>query len=296
MIRKAASDVLFGDFPIAIGHSERNVLPTGYDLTEVEHSHDFSELVMILNGQGMHRVDDAIYAVAAGDVYVINPGTRHCFFDRKDMVHCNIMYFVDRLVLPEQRLATIPGYHALFYLEPRLRHKHQFESRLRLSRSRLGTLSGMVDQMAAEQAGAEPGYEAAMIAGLIRVMVFLSREYSHISSQQGQSLLRISHVISALEQSPAENWTVAQLASMAHMCRRNLTYVFKEALGVPPIDYLIGLRLDRAMQLLRDTDESIGAIAEAVGFADSNYFSRQFRSRLGYSPREYRKRFVSGQQ
>ncbi|MEP3932587.1 helix-turn-helix transcriptional regulator, partial [Rhodopirellula bahusiensis] len=56
-----------------------------------------------------------------------------------------------------------------------------------------------------------------------------------------------------------------------------------------PIKYLIQVRIQEASRLLRSTDRSITDIAFDVGFSDSNYFSRQFRTHLGLSPREYRK-------
>jgi len=48
------------------------------------------------------------------------------------------------------------------------------------------------------------------------------------------------------------------------------------------------VRIHRAMELLKEADLSIAEVAQQVGFADSNYFSRQFRALVGSSPRGYR--------
>ncbi len=60
-------------------------------------------------------------------------------------------------------------------------------------------------------------------------------------------------------------------------------------MGVSPIVYLNQYRLTLASRLLKSTNDSIGAISAATGFADPFYFSRMFKDRFQLSPREYRK-------
>jgi len=76
------------------------------------------------------------------------------------------------------------------------------------------------------------------------------------------------------------------------MSESSLLSTFKEATGQSPIDYLIHLRIQRAAELLCRSVQSISEIAFAVGFEDSNYFSRQFRQTMHTSPREYRRRYA----
>jgi transcriptional regulator GlxA family with amidase domain len=77
---------------------------------------------------------------------------------------------------------------------------------------------------------------------------------------------------------------------MSGMSRRNFLRAFESTMGCPPITYLIRLRIRRASELLQQHESSITEIAMAVGFNDSNYFSRQFRAVTGESPRNYRRR------
>ena len=72
------------------------------------------------------------------------------------------------------------------------------------------------------------------------------------------------------------------------MSESNLLRIFKEATGQTPIDYRLRLRIKHAMRLLCDTDDPISRIASQVGFSDSNYFTRQFRTIIGTTPRAYR--------
>jgi transcriptional regulator GlxA family with amidase domain len=79
-----------------------------------------------------------------------------------------------------------------------------------------------------------------------------------------------------------------ELAHLAGMSKRSFARAFHGATGMPPIAYLIQLRINRAAELLRSGTESITEVAFRVGFADSNYFTRQFRKLMGKSPRQHR--------
>ena len=72
--------------------------------------------------------------------------------------------------------------------------------------------------------------------------------------------------------------------SHGHFCR-----MFRASFGCPFGEYLTKLRLERAEQLLHDTDWRISRIAEAVGFESFSYFSKRFREAMGMTPSEYRR-------
>ncbi len=71
--------------------------------------------------------------------------------------------------------------------------------------------------------------------------------------------------------------------SYAHQCR-----IFKQCYGIPPLQYVTELRMTRAKNLLRDTDYSVSAIAQMIGYDNLGYFSRIFKNSTGLTAREYR--------
>ena len=71
---------------------------------------------------------------------------------------------------------------------------------------------------------------------------------------------------------------------------RHFRRVFREATGTTPQDYLVKLRLGRAMRELRGSDASITDVALASGFSDGNYFSYTFSKQTGLSPSQYCRR------
>ncbi len=56
-----------------------------------------------------------------------------------------------------------------------------------------------------------------------------------------------------------------------------------------PTDYIRKIKVEEAIQLLLRTSDSVSQIAEAVGYADTNYFIRVFKKEIGMSPLKYRK-------
>ena len=80
---------------------------------------------------------------------------------------------------------------------------------------------------------------------------------------------------------------IAQEAALSpyYFSRQFTAYV-----GVPPYRYLIGLRIQRAIELLRDTELSVTQICSRVGFNSLSHFTTTFRRHTGFSPSAYRRR------
>ncbi len=259
-----------------------------HDLTEVEHSHDFCELVIVTQGRAMHWLEGDSFPVTAGDVFLLQGRQRHYFFDREDLDLTNIMYDPEGVGLPEGELRKLPGYSAMFLLEPTYRRRHRFASRLHLKRVPLAHVERLTEEMEQECEHRAPGYEVAVRAKLLELIVYLSRAYTESDGTEAHALLRVGNVIGALEHDYAREWRLSELLSIAHMSRSTLMRVFRRATGQTPIEYLVRLRIQKAMELLRNSDRTITEIAMDVGFNDSNYFARQFRRQTGTSPRRFR--------
>jgi AraC-like DNA-binding protein/mannose-6-phosphate isomerase-like protein (cupin superfamily) len=261
-----------------------------HDLTEVKHRHDFCELVIVVQGNAMHQLEETSFPVGAGDVFLLHGQQSHYFHDRQNLELINIMYDPTRIGLPENELRKMSGYCALFMLEPSYRRRHRFASRLHLTRIPLAHVEQIVDEMTAECDGKSAGYEVALRAKLLELIVYLSRAYNETSTTESRALLRVGHVIGVLENEFSREWKLDDLLKIAHMSRSNLMRVFRKATGQTPVDYLIRLRIQKAAALLRTTDGPVTEIALGCGFSDSNYFTRQFNKLMGESPTAYKKR------
>jgi AraC family transcriptional regulator of arabinose operon len=82
--------------------------------------------------------------------------------------------------------------------------------------------------------------------------------------------------------------TLEQLAAVAAMSKYHFSNKYKRLTGYPPIRHFLNMKMEYACQLLDSSDLSINAVAGALGYDDSLYFSRLFSKTIGTSPRSYR--------
>lgn len=85
--------------------------------------------------------------------------------------------------------------------------------------------------------------------------------------------------------------TLRELAARESMSPRNFTRRFRQEMGISPGQWLSNQRLDRARQLLEETDTPVDRIAREAGFGTGTSLRQHFRTVLGVSPRAYRQTF-----
>jgi len=278
-----------GGYPIAVcregsPHTSR-IMP---NYTETEHSHNFWEIVIINGGHGMHCLEGFSFPVGTGDVFLLQGHQKHYFHDLQNMELINVLYDPKLLVLPENELRKLPGYCAMFLLEPQHRRYHRFSSRLHLKRLDLGPAIQIVEKIEVAGSEKDAGWEVTALTALQELIIYLSKSYISADSPDAASLLRVADVIALLEKEYMNQWSLDDLVKTANMSKGNLIRIFKNATNQTPIEYLVDIRMQRAMELLSKTDLPVTEIAYRVGFADSNYFSRHFRDKINSSPKEYR--------
>jgi len=78
------------------------------------------------------------------------------------------------------------------------------------------------------------------------------------------------------------------MASQAGYSPDHFSRLFKRILGISPQAHAIRVRIDRARQLLIESSLTISQIADALGYDDVFFFSRQFKARTGQTPGQYR--------
>ena len=78
------------------------------------------------------------------------------------------------------------------------------------------------------------------------------------------------------------------LAALAHMSPYHFARLFKKSTGLPPHQYVIARRVERAKELLRDRDPlPLAEVAAETGFSSQSHFTRHFKRFVGVTPRQF---------
>jgi AraC-like DNA-binding protein len=150
--------------------------------------------------------------------------------------------------------------------------------------------------LAAELAQTGHGAES-VIKALVDVMFhFILRDWLNGEGRDrdGWTLaLRDPHLHRAIQAMHADldsEWSLEALAETAGLSRAAFAQRFKRLAGDTPARYLARIRIQKAMDMLRSTEENLENIAERVGYRDPFVFSKAFKRLQGASPSEFRRR------
>ena len=257
------------------------------------HRHEFAELVVVGAGAGSHLTSQGSYPIAAGDVFFIPPEQPHGYAATRGLSLFNVLFLPGRLGQAPAELGALPGYQALFESEPRYRDAQGFAGHLRLPPGELARVLELLRELREETARYAPGGTTLVEALFRQLQVRLARGYGEHASPGGHRLLAVQRAVRHIEENAERAVTLEELAKRARISPSSFKRAFKAVTGTSPIEYVLQTRLARACHLLRDPERNVTEAALAAGFNDSNYFARQFRRRMGCTPREWRARNVT---
>ncbi|HEY9447878.1 MAG TPA: AraC family transcriptional regulator [Burkholderiales bacterium] len=137
-------------------------------------------------------------------------------------------------------------------------------------------------------------------AQLIVLLTTVCRRYEDklLELAAGQAQIRsrreaLSRVLRYVRDNVQKRITLADAAEAAHLSADYLTHLLKKETGKTFTELVTARRMEKARELLTQTQLRIAEIAEAVGFEDEAYFARRFRQYFHRSPRDYRNHGVS---
>ncbi|MBV7508427.1 AraC family transcriptional regulator [Bacillus sp. sid0103] len=92
-----------------------------------------------------------------------------------------------------------------------------------------------------------------------------------------------------IEENFRRELTLNDLANIVYVSPYHLAHLFKEEVGLPPIQYLIYCRIEEAKRLLKHSNLSVREIAAIIGYENPNYFNLLFKKMTGNPPGKYRR-------
>jgi AraC family transcriptional regulator len=100
---------------------------------------------------------------------------------------------------------------------------------------------------------------------------------------------KLRAVLEYIEEHLDAGLTLEQIAAVAHLSPYHFARQFKEVMGLPPHQYIIARRVERAQQLLHEGELSLADVAVSAGFSDQSQLTQIFKRVLGVTPGQFRK-------
>lgn len=105
---------------------------------------------------------------------------------------------------------------------------------------------------------------------------------------------RIETVLQFIERNLCKGLTLEDAAAFAHVSPCYLSRLFRKEMNMTFISYIKEQRIERAKQLLKNSDLPISNVSLDLSYADANYFCKAFKKEVGISPSQYRQRCQDG--
>lgn len=238
------------------------------------HRHIEYEINYVLQGKCMMIFDTEYVPLKAGECIVINPFQNHGFLvDAKS--GCKIQQTEMSICIPEDMKETFPfcekesEYQVLKNCEDLVPVMEQVSRICRCDKEDYGTT---LLHLAVLQLVVTLGYHG---------------KKTRIT-EAGVRNEKIRDILKFIQEHYQESLQIEELAVSRGISSRFLRKYFTEEIGMSCLDYIQVLRLNKAKELLWETDKSITEIALETGYGTPQYFSRIFRAEIGMTPSKYR--------
>lgn len=154
-------------------------------------------------------------------------------------------------------------------------------------------LKGSLDQLSSEYLSQQPGSELVVNKLTEIVLIELIRFDFGRSERRGflaaLSDKKISRALQYMHGKPEKAWTLQSISDEIGMSRAAFARRFRDLVGQSMFEYLTTLRIQRAKDLLRDTQRPLYEVAALVGYESDLAFTKTFKKHTGTTPTRYRK-------
>lgn len=241
------------------------------------HKHEYiSQMLCIEEGEGIFHINDVAYSVGPGTMLLYHRDVWHDELSTRYPFKMTYVEFAD---------LQIRGFPANYFLDPAR------PPVLALGHHTVAVKEIMVDCLREFHSRAPEGQ--LMANHMFNTLLIKLARLFHFNVSAGESRRGSSQSAAALARSYIEknynkNITLKTLARISYMNEYHLAHIFKDVVGVSPIQYLIHCRIEVAKRYLATTDLPVKEIAELVGYQSDTSFQNMFKKVTGATPGLYR--------
>lgn len=268
------------------------------------HVHETIELHFIIEGQRLMFVDRETYRLSPHSAIVVNHNLIHKTSTAPGFPpdHHNFILQLDRSRFDQ--ILRVAGLRGFDDFGDRFNGVATFnESEWQLILSVISEFKAMCEE---DKMGAAVSMEDAHAFLYLQALELASifakarRRLLHAELEANQKVVpetvvktgvhqKVHEVALYLQTHIHESVSLEELAQRFFMSRSYLTRSFRNVTGFSVVEYMTYIRIQKAQQLLRESDRSITEIADLCGFGNITYFEKVFKTTTGHTPVQYRK-------
>lgn len=251
------------------------------------HCHNCMELIYIECGKGFFYVDFQEFTVGAGDFILILPNQLHSGKSKPhNEMHCKAIVF-DLNQLKEGKIDYIYKKYIYEFISHTIVPKTLVQRNDSLHHDLANNFFTIYDEFFAKK----EAYECFIKGALFNILGILyrnSEKYILPYSSKKQDLTKIRLALQFISENYNKSISIDDLASITGYNKYYLMHFFKNVTDLTITQYINMIRLDKAAQLLLNSNLSITDISIQVGFNNISYFIKQFTKRYNKTPKKFR--------
>jgi len=245
------------------------------------HKHTFYEIIWIEKGKSKQVIDSTEFEIKPGSLFFISPGQLHEFEEWKPILGGSILFTEDFLLLHHQdkdrlfELSFLDNFYSHPVLQP---DKKAFEE-----------IKQTIRQLETEKKRKD--YQPAMAQALLQVLLL---QIQRSIDAQAKVVISKKYIVlfkkfkQLIDLNFYKNLSVSDYASMLAITPHHLNFVVKEVTGKTATEVIRARLVLEAKRLISFTDYSISEIAAELGYFDSSYFAKIFKTETSQTPAEFK--------
>jgi len=248
------------------------------------HFHDLYEVLLPLTSPGNIFVNDQVYPLQRGTLYLIGENTLHrtiaTNFHTRYVLHISRKSLMARST-PQTDFGRLT---------------HESFRRTSLGQEEMIEVIELFQALERNKNDGRFGSDILQTAALLKLLIRITPILSDSSAGEAvysKDFQRVAPILDYIRDNLTDALTLDQIAGKFYISKHYLCRIFKTATGFSVMEYIIHCRILRARQLLQGGC-SVQQAGELSGFSDNSHFIRTFRNLNGTSPGRYAKEYQEG--
>lgn len=272
------------DYPLVFIREKQSKVPI--------HSHAQIEIVFIVNGQGTQTVNGQNYPCKKGDLLFFNVEDRHSVTSKTggvDTIHILMKpsYLSETSIdsLDAVGILTLTSFREFETAVSNFLPKISFHGR------EMQEIE-MIFQTMLKEYDEKPIGFVTILKSYLKILItrILREVYKNSRVDIADAVEKISpEILDFIDKNYNKKITLNDLAQISCYNPSYFGQMFRKCFGISPIEYINNIRIEKAAELLRNTEVSVDQIALEVGFSDRKRFYQLFKRTMGVTPGQYKK-------